>query len=114
MLVRSDRSTSYEDCVVRGACYLEEERGIGYSHSFFFLPQTRRSYLLCGVVTSEFFFSRMDNYPAGSMNFFCIFGALNAGYICDMVGRRRTFSISCVIFITGILIQVRVRSISYL
>lgn len=81
---------------------------------FFFLPQTRRSYLLCGVVTSEFFFSRMDNYPAGSMNFFCIFGALNAGYICDMVGRRRTFSISCVIFITGILIQVRVRSISYL
>lgn len=41
------------------------------------------------------------------MNFFCIAGALNAGYICDTFGRRLTFTISCAIFIAGILIQVR-------
>jgi len=43
------------------------------------------------------------------MNFFCIAGALNAGYVCDTFGRRRTFTISCAIFIVGILIQVRSR-----
>jgi hypothetical protein len=48
-------------------------------------------------------------FPPGSMNFFCIAGALNAGYVCDMFGRRRTFTISCAIFIVGILIQVRSR-----
>ena len=41
------------------------------------------------------------------MNFFCIAGALNAGYVCDRFGRRHTFTISCAIFIAGILIQVR-------
>lgn len=41
------------------------------------------------------------------MNFFCIAGALNAGYVCDRFGRRHTFTISCAIFIAGILMQVR-------
>ena len=42
----------------------------------------------------------------GSINFFCIAGALNAGLVCDSIGRRRTFTASCAVFITGILIQV--------
>lgn len=41
------------------------------------------------------------------MNFFSIAGALNAGYVCDRFGRRHTFTISCAIFIAGILMQVR-------
>lgn len=41
-----------------------------------------------------------------SINFFCIIGALNAGYICDKFGRRLTFTISCIVFIVGLLIQV--------
>lgn len=43
-----------------------------------------------------------------SINFFCILGALNAGYICDRFGRRLTFTFSCIVFISGLLIQVAV------
>lgn len=46
------------------------------------------------------------SFYVGSINFFCIIGAMNAGLFCDRFGRVKTFTISCVIFIVGLLIQV--------
>lgn len=46
------------------------------------------------------------SFYVGSINFFCIIGAANAGLFSDRFGRVNTFSFSCVIFILGLLIQV--------
>lgn len=46
------------------------------------------------------------SFYVGSINFFCIIGAMNAGLFCDRFGRVKTFTMSCVIFIVGLLIQV--------
>jgi MFS family permease len=47
-----------------------------------------------------------EGFYVGSINFFCIAGAFNAAYICDRFGRIKTFTISCCVFIIGLLIQV--------
>jgi hypothetical protein len=38
----------------------------------------------------------------GSINFFSVAGALNAGMVLDRLGRRRTFALSSMIFIIGL------------
>lgn len=37
-----------------------------------------------------------------SANFVAVGGALLAPWLCDGLGRRKTFSVSCVIFILGV------------
>lgn len=41
----------------------------------------------------------------GSINFFSVAGALNAGMVLDRLGRRRTFAVSSMIFICGLVGQ---------
>lgn len=45
------------------------------------------------------------SFFVGSVSFFCIAGAMAAGWVCDTFGRRKTFTISCFIFIVGLLGQ---------
>lgn len=59
------------------------------------------------LMREEFGWSSWElGFYVGSINFFCIPGALGAGYICDRFGRRFTFTFSCFVFIAGLLIQV--------
>lgn len=62
------------------------------------------------LLMKEYFgWSEWDlGFYVGSINFFAIIGAFNAGIVCDRFGRVKTFTISCVIFIVGLLFQVLV------
>ena len=49
-----------------------------------------------GAVQTEMFVS--------SANFMAILGAMQAPRLCDGIGRRRTFTVSCAIFVVGVLL----------